>query len=177
MHKGILLRLEVLHRLHPTRGKCTWISARIHPLDLFRSPRGNRKRRCPIFALCKRSSHTCVRAMLSELNFVWEPFKMSWPSGYFTKEEGLCICLWARRLVHMCAHTRHRDRGDPNEFFAGTLPCGSLPIKFSFRFPSTAFDVPRHASPSRRPSIGELNRGTLFLLGTSTLVQFGLRWF
>lgn len=36
--------------LHPTRGKCTWISTRIHPLDLFRSPRGNRKRRCPIFA-------------------------------------------------------------------------------------------------------------------------------
>lgn len=154
MHKGILLRLEVLHWLHPTRGKCTWISARIHPLDLFRSPRGNRKRRCPIFALGKRPpQHTCVRAMLSELNFVWKPFKSPWPSGYFTKEEGPRICLWARRLVHMCAYTRHRDRGDPNEFFAGTLPCGTLPIKFSFRFPTTAFDMslatPRQAEDPR----------------------------
>lgn len=55
---------------------------------------------------------TCVRAVLSEPNFVWKPFKTSWPSGYFTKEEGPHICLWVRRdRAHVRAHTRHRDRG------------------------------------------------------------------
>lgn len=83
------LELEILRWLHPTRGKCTWISARIQPLDLFRSPRGNRKRRYRILARVYM-----YVPCFSEPNLVWEPFKTSWPSGYFTNErEGLCICL------------------------------------------------------------------------------------
>lgn len=104
----------------------------------------------------------------SEPNLVWKPFKTSWPSGYFTNEkEGLCICLWARRpRIQTHTHIPQRDGENPNEFFAGMLPCGvTLPIKFSFRFPAP---VDRRSPPchalAEQPSFGELNRGTLFRL-------------
>jgi len=76
-------------------------------------------------------AHTFVRAVLSEPNFVWKPFKTSWPSGYFTKEEGPRIYLpvgASTPYTCVCAvHTPQRDRGDPNEFFAEMLPCDVYP--------------------------------------------------